>query len=205
MASRHTGTRLCSPCRMPQPAPRTLVVRRHQLTAMGIRDATCLDGVSITMLHRIRAHPGLAEPKLEHLRTGNAKTGCATSQAGVARPSCCDACPGVDPWWPGCTSPNCRNRGISKAKWQLLRSAGAPEPGQLSATRASPCLGRPCRRTHNPLHGHRVRHCQGLTHNSAACYSVFHANTTTEYSQSQVMRAECVVAHRPATTFRLAR
>lgn len=52
---------------MPQPAPRTLVVRRHRLTAMGIQEATCLDGVSTTMLHRIRAHPGLAEPKPEHL------------------------------------------------------------------------------------------------------------------------------------------
>ena len=123
-------------------APRTLVVRRHQLTAMCIQDATCLDSVSTALLHRIRAHPGLAEPELEH--SNRKRQDRLTIQAGVARPSCCDACPRVASWWPACISSNCQNWVVSKAKWQLLRSVGAPEPGQQSAT---VCGGRAAART----------------------------------------------------------
>ena len=52
---------------MPLPAPRTLVVRRHQLIAMCIQDETRLDSVSTAMQHRVRAHPGPAESELEPL------------------------------------------------------------------------------------------------------------------------------------------
>ena len=117
-------------------APRALVVRRHQLTAKCIQDKTRLDSVSTAMQHHTRAHPGLAESELEHSNRKRQDRLC-NDPSWRGQTELLRRVPGVVPWCLGAYRRTARTGGISK----LHRSVGAPEPGQQSATRASPCLG----------------------------------------------------------------